>query len=321
MAQQSENFTTPVGRLVNGSLYKGNDKDAEGKPLQVKTGPNTGQPRLDYYFALAIPKGTEQHWAQTEWGGKIWQRAHVAYPSAQANPKFSWKVTDGDSQVPNGKGKKPCDRDGWRGCWVLHISSGFVPRIVRARPGSNPPAFDAFNDPDAIKLGHFVQVNINCDYNGSSQQPGVYLNHSMVCFSAFGPEIFVGPDATQMGFGGALPAGASLTPPASAFPVPGAAVPGMAPMPAPPAAMPAAPAPAPAMAPPVAMPAPIPVHPNPGFAQIPGMPPAPAPMMAPPPPPPPAMHQMTAAAQGATYESFIAQGWNDVALRQQGYMV
>ena len=49
------NFTTPVGRLVAGSLYKGQDKDAEGRPLVVKNGPQAGQPRLDFYFAIAIP--------------------------------------------------------------------------------------------------------------------------------------------------------------------------------------------------------------------------------------------------------------------------
>ena len=39
---ESVNFTTPVGRLVQGSLYKGNDTDAEGRPLVVKTGANAG---------------------------------------------------------------------------------------------------------------------------------------------------------------------------------------------------------------------------------------------------------------------------------------
>ena len=50
------NITTPVGRLVAGSPYKGSDKDAEGRPLVVKNGPDAGKPRLDFYFAVAIPK-------------------------------------------------------------------------------------------------------------------------------------------------------------------------------------------------------------------------------------------------------------------------
>jgi len=50
------NITSPVGRIVMGSLYDPSTTDAEGKPLVVKTGPNAGQPRVNYFFALAIPK-------------------------------------------------------------------------------------------------------------------------------------------------------------------------------------------------------------------------------------------------------------------------
>lgn len=349
------NFTTTVGRLVAGSLYKGNDKDAEGNPLKIKNGPNAGQPRLDFYFALAIPKGVEQHWAQTEWGQKIWNAAHAAYPQASQNPKFAWKITDGDSQVPNGKGKKPCEREGWARSWVLHISSGYAPRIVKARPGTNPPAYDAFVEQDAVKLGYFVQVNINADYNGSSQQPGIYLNHSIVCFSAFGDEIFVGPDASQAGFGAApLPPGATVTPPAGAF---AASVPAAAPaplvpgVPAPGAAFPAIPgavapavmaAPVPVPGAPVMAPVPVPaplapvgsvptpaapvaiapvptaVMPSQQFVQVPAAPAAPVPVPAAPVAP---VRQLTAAANGATYEQLIANGWTDATLIQNGLMV
>ena len=62
----------PVGRIVGGSLYKGQDKDAEGHPLVVKTGPNAGQARVRYYVGYAIPKGQETHWNQTPWGAQIW---------------------------------------------------------------------------------------------------------------------------------------------------------------------------------------------------------------------------------------------------------
>ena len=57
------NFTTPVGRLVMGSLYKAQDKDADGKPLLIKSGPNAGQPKVQYFFALAVPKAPDEtHW-------------------------------------------------------------------------------------------------------------------------------------------------------------------------------------------------------------------------------------------------------------------
>ena len=284
------NLTTPVGRLVRGSLYKGNDKDAEGKPLVVKTGPQAGTPRLDYYFAIAIPKGTETHWASTAWGAEIWNTGYAAFPQAAGSPAFAWKVIDGDSQVPNKKGKKPCDNTGYPGHWVVGFSSGYPPNLYRARPGV-PGQFDPFNEPDAIKLGHYVQVNFNVAGNGSQSQPGVYLNHRMICFSAFGPEIAVGPDASSAGFGQApLPAGASLTPPPGSF---GAA---SATPPAPPGAPAAPPAP-------------------------PGAPVAPPAPPAPPAAPAPAGLVMTAAANGATAEQYRASGWNDEQMIAAGVAV
>ena len=181
---ESINFTTPVGRLVEGSLYKPSTTDAEGNPLVVKSGPNAGQARTDYYFALAIPKGAEQHWASTDWGAKIWEVGHKSFPNGQANsPAFAWKVIDGDSAVPNRKGRKPCDKEGHKGHWVLRWSSGYAPRIYNAN-GSQ-----AITEPDAVKPGYYVQVAGSVAGNGSQQQPGVYLNHSMVALAGYGEEI------------------------------------------------------------------------------------------------------------------------------------
>ena len=301
-----QNFTTPVGRLVMGSLYKPQTTDAENRPLVVKSGPNAGQPRQDYFFAVAIPKGPEPHWAHTEWGQKIWNAGHTGFPQGQANaPTFAWKVVDGDSQTPNRKGHKPCDREGYPGNWVISFSSGFAPKIYN-KDGSAPIV-----EPNAVKLGYYVQVNGDVVDNGSLQQPGVFINHNMVALAAFGEEISVGPDASAVGFGnGPLPAGAKAMP-AGAFtpPVtPGApATPGAVPPPGAPAA-PAAPgAPAGYVPPPGA--AAAPVMPNPAFL---GAPPA-APVAP--------KRTMTALAQGATYEAMIAAGWNDALLLQHGMMV
>lgn len=282
----SANMLLPVGRLVQGSLYQGQDKDAEGNPLVVKHGPSAGQPRVDYFFAVAIAKQGEQHWNQTAWGRQIWEIGQRGFPAGQANaPTFAWKITDGDSQVPNRKGRKPCDREGYRGCWVLSLSSGFAPKVHRI--GSSGKA-ELWQDKDAVNLGDYIEVFANVADNGSAQQPGVYLNHSMVCFRGYGERIVVGPNPDDVGFGAsALPPGASTVPTGAAF--------------APP---PAAPAPAYA-APPVPAPAPsIPVAPNAAF-------------MAPPAPP---ARVMLPAAQGATYEQLIANGWTDALLIQHGMM-
>ncbi len=275
------NFTTPVGRLVMGSLYTPQTTNMEGQPLTVKSGPNAGQPTVKYFFALAIPKGSEQHWSQTEWGQKILMAGQQGFPQGQwQTPTFAWKVVDGDSGVPNAKGKANNTREGYPHNWVLSFSSGF-----------------------------------------SMLKPGIYLNHNMVALSGFGPEISVGPDPASAGFGVApLPAGASAAPVASFTPpvgVPGAAP--AVPLGFPQAGVPAAPGPA-GIAPPASPSSVAQAAPSYAFlgAQVPA---APATVPVPPPPAAPAGPVMTAAANGATYAQMIAVGWTDATLRANGMML
>lgn len=307
----AKQFTTPVGRLVWGSLYVPRDKDAEGKPLVIKTGPSAGQPTKKWDFGVAVPKGAEQHWNQTQWGQLIWQTGHAGFPGGQANaPTFAWKVTDGDSQIPNRKGRKPVDQEGYPRHWILSFSSSYPPRTYNADGSKQYTEQDG----QPIKNGHYVQVAGNVDSNGSANQPGVYLNHNMVAHSGYGAEIISGPDATAVGFGQSpLPPGASTVPvggmvagvptgtaqttgyvgPAgSTGAVAGAPVVPHYPILGAGAAL-ASPVPAVAPLPPVAVPV------------IPAVPVVP---------------QMTAKAAGATYEQFKAQGWSDDMMRAQGYL-
>lgn len=340
-------ITSPVGRIVMGNLYTPGTTDAEGKPLVVKTGPNAGQPRVNFFFALAIPKGPEPHWAHTPWGNKIWNTGNQAFPNAAQSPAFAWKIENGDSQIPNKKGRKPCENEGWSGHWIVKFSGGFAPKIYR----QEGTGYVQMMEKDFCKPGYFVEVAFNVDGNGSQSQPGVYLNHDMVCFRAYGPEIQFGPDPSQAGFGAApLPAGASMTPPASSIPMPAAgAAPGGYPAPMPqagyPAPMPQAglppmpqaglppmpggvPAPlAPVgsvpmqSAPAPVAPAPIPVMPNPAFVQMPPPGGAPMPQAGYPAAPVAPVRQMTALAQGIPYEAYIAQHWTDAMLVQNGLML
>ena len=306
MSSQRTNFTTPVGRIVMGSLYKPNTKDAEGKPLITKNGANAGQPRSDFFFALAIPKAGESHWSQTAWGAILRAAGSAAFPQASQSPTFAWKVDDGDSQVPNKRGRKPIDNEGWQGNWILKFSGGYAPKIYRFE-GTAPVQVLEEN---YVKPGHFVEVAASVDGNGSQSNPGIYLNHSMVCFRAYGPEIFFGADAGEAGFGqAALPAGATLTPPASANPMPAAAsAPGAYAAVSQPSVAAGAAAP------------PIPVTPNPQFLQVPSHAPAVlAPAFTPAPPASPS-RTMTAKAAGATYQAFVTAGWTDENLITQGYM-
>lgn len=301
---QRTNILFPVGRLVMGSLYKPRTQDAEGKPLVIKNGPDAGKPRVDYFVAVAIAKNPgEQAWHQTAWGQQILAAGAAAFPQAYQAPSFAWKVEDGDSQIPNKRGRKNCDNEGWKGCWVVKFSGGYAPKTVSA-DGSAVIA-----EPDAVKLGYYVQVYGNVAGNGSSSQPGVYVNHNAVALSAYGPEISVGLDTTSVGFGGgALPAGASAVPLGMSG-APAVLAPGIAPTAAP-LALPGAA---------VSMPAPTAVAPAPTFLAAampspPALPPAPVVQAE------PALTPAGVAA-GGTYAAFRQSGWNDVQLRQQGYII
>lgn len=282
MSQLAINLTSPVGRIVMGNLYKANDKDADGKPLVVKSGPNAGQPRIQYFFALAIPKNPgETHWSQTAWGKQIFAVGTQAFPNAAQSPAFAWKIEDGDSVIPNKKGRKPCEAEGFPGNWIIKFSSSFAPKIVR-QEGSG---YVHEVTPDFVRPGYFVEVNFTVDGNGSQQQPGVYINPNLVCFRAYGPEISSGIDAASCGFGQApLPAGASTVPLAATGPLPQVDNGFSTPTPT------------------------IPVIPNVQFAGI----------VTPPPPPPAKV--MTPAANGVTYEAYIAAGWTDEMLIANGLL-
>lgn len=289
MSQKTE-LLTPVGRLVQGSLYDPQTTDAENKPLTVRTGQNAGQPRVDFYFAIAIPKGSEFEWSQTPWGAKIQAAGVAAFPNGQTkSPGFAWKITDGDSQIPNTVGRKPADREGYPGHWVLNFSSGFAPGIYTSDGTAQ------ILEDHAVNLGDYIQVYGSVSGNDSQQKPGVFLNHSMVALAGYGKRIIIGADPKTVGFGNSpLPAGASATPLAQGFN---------------PASMATAP-PAAAVAN-----APAPVTPYTPILT----PPPPAATIAPPPAAP--VKMMTALAAGVTYEAMIAAGWNDAQLIQHGYMV
>jgi hypothetical protein len=212
-----EEIVTPVGRLVQGSVYTASTKDGEGKPLVYKSGDNVGQPRKNYYMALAVPKGAEAHWSATPWGAKIVAVARKAFSEAQiALPSFAWKITDGDSLIPNGKGTVPAKCEGFAGCWIIKFSGSHAPTLLKLNSlGKTEP----FLTENAIMPGMYVQISGNVVDNESQQKPGVHINHGMVCYRAHGDLIFTGVDPDSVGFGEApLPAGVTVVPTNSAFP-------------------------------------------------------------------------------------------------------
>jgi hypothetical protein len=305
-------FTSPVGRIVWGSLYEPNTKDFDGNPLVVKKGVDAGKPTQRYEFGLAVPK-TQAHFAnEPGWGQLLWATAHTAFPGGDNSPAmradFSWKITDGDSTVipPKSKSKiKPCDREGFAGHWVLKYSSSFAPKVYDARDINNPVLLEG---KDAVVPGYAVQV-IGTAAGNTGNSPGIYLNHGAVGLRAYLPEIRTGGVDVTGKFGGALPAGSTQVPAAGfatpSAPAPAAAAPSASPPP--PAALPAAAAPPPTAIVPAASLAGVPV---PGAAP-------PPPRAAAPAPPPTAVSKPLH--RGIPYEAYKAQGWTDQQLKDDGY--
>ena len=257
----------PAGRMVGGNLDKLFPRtDAAGKPKVA----HDGKPEMQCSFGYAIPKTGEAHWNQTAWGKIIHDTGAAAHPALVTSPAFSWKVTDGDSPLPNKKGKRPCDQTGYAGHWVIWFSQGWLPSKWLVQGETRTQIGEGIIHPgDYIQVFGTVAGN-KLVPNGT---PGVYLNPVHVAMLGEGERIAADTPPPE-GFG-------TATPPAGAKPVTAVVPPQFA-----------APAPAPT----------APAVPNSAILQVP-------------------VRTMTAKAGGATYEQFVAQGWTDAMLREQGYML
>ena len=188
-----EQLITPVGRIVQGSLFTPNTKDAEGRPLVDRQ----NNPRVNYFIALAVEKTNP---SMTELLNNMQASAAQAWPTGEANQAaFSWKILDGDT--------KP-DKEGFKGCWILKFSSSFAPKVYENGGTA------LITNPDQIKRGDYVRVAGSYVSNKSGQRPGMYLNLSMVEFQGFGEAIQSGPtgDVFNKVQAGAIPEGMSTTP-------------------------------------------------------------------------------------------------------------
>lgn len=197
-----------VGRLVQGDLYTPREPNDEyGGEKFYKSGSRKGEPRKDYFFAVAFKKGLEHDWPATEWGRVIVSIAMESWEEhICARPNFAWKVVDGDSTLPNSKNRKPCDQDGFAGHWVLKFSTGdaFPPKICDIE---GRPLEDGF-----IRLGDYVEILTAIKTNFPSQTPGIFLNPIAVAFRDRGIRIESSSiDLANVGFGSApMPVNAAL---------------------------------------------------------------------------------------------------------------
>lgn len=252
------------GRYVGGDMYEVKQKkDNNDQPrVYAPTHKRAGEPMMECYFGLAIPKAPNQtaaalaamglpgfvhgwalkptDWDQrypgvAYWGEVIWLEAHrdpffanLINPQTQRidTSTFAWKIDDGDDPTPRGERMIPLNkREGHAGCWIINLKSGGLPKIY---DDNSQPLLDN----GAIKRGWWVEVFGSVQGNSQAKKPGVYLNHQMVSYRAPDKEISYGPDVKAAGFGKfALPTGVSAQPigPTTNFPAAGGGLPGALP--------------------------------------------------------------------------------------------
>lgn len=274
-------FTATVqGRFIMGDLYKANPKtDSQTQKPVLKD----GQPVMQFFFGLAIPKTVADFKAEPQLQAMC-AEAIRQYPGQQHTwPSFAWKIEDGD--LPNQKGRK---YEHAAGCWLLKFQTQ-IPFKKFAHNGS------AWVETDQIRCGDYVQVQFSYASNGNAgtnKTPGMYLTPLQIAFSKRGQEIVNTPevDPNSAGFtpGEVLEgaAAAGFTPPAQQQVAPAAAQQQVAPA--------------------AVQQAAAPVVPNHDFVA---------------PPPATTGPVMTAKAGGATWDQFVAKGWTEQMAREQGYIV
>jgi len=160
------------GRLVSGHpmeerpVIDENTKQPKLNALQ--------QPRKSVSVGIAIPKTPGLDWKQEPWGQQLVAEGVASWPNGETNsPAFSWKVNDGDSTVPNKKGNRNCDKDGWPGHWVI-FASGEIGPVRCFHTGKYQP-HECIQNKAEIKRGDYCHLNVFVVKN-TGQTPGLYVN-------------------------------------------------------------------------------------------------------------------------------------------------
>jgi len=248
----------PEGRIVGGHPMKKNPvtKTNEAGVVVPVMQADGVTPATESYVGFAILKGQETDWKQTPWGQLIVSAAQAGWPKGEFNAAtFAWKVIDGDSQIPNKKGKKPCEREGYPGHWIINGSTRLNVKCFHV--GQYDP-MQQIQDVNEINPGDYGRLVVQAKANNPSKSPGVYLNPTLFELTRKGPYIDLsgGPSAAEM-FGGSQSAANQQTLPQT--PV----APGINQIP--PVQTPVAPAPAPDFLTPPTPTAPAPSTPAPSY--------------------------------------------------------
>jgi hypothetical protein len=323
-------FSSPVGRLVQGSPIMQHQKDAETNQLLYED----GKPVMGIFMALAFPKlinGQRNAEFDAFWS-VLAQTAAAAWPAlfpngfpqyveyikpgqpgASTHPRFSYKYQDGDGT--DASGKSVATKPGFAGHHIIKFATSFPVRCFME--GKFAPHEELAKPEEIIKRGFWCRIIGETKTNGATgtQVPGIAIYPKLVSFVGRGSdgEIVSGPDA-ETAFGAApvgwRPVESSPIPTgAPAVAVPTVAVPTAAGVPN--VAVPAVAVPTVAV-PTVAVPA-VAV-PSPGV-------PTPSAVSVPVPTPAGPQVNATLAASNITWDMLKAQGWTEDTARAAGHIV
>lgn len=284
---------TPVGRIVQGSVALQAQKDMDtNQPLKN----DDGTPVMGIFLALAFPKliNGQPNQEYATFHAQLMQAAAAAWPhffpqgatGPCINPKFSFKVQDGDGFDSNGK--SVATKPGFAGHWIVRMYTSYPFGCYNE---GKFQAHEVLQKPeDIIKRGFWVRVLVEVKSNNATgnQVPGISIFPKLLSFVQRGEEIQSGPDAAAafggaaLGYVPAAPAGSPIPSPSQQLPTP-----------------PVVAAPVPVPTPPVPVPVPVPT---------------PAPVQQP-------QYTPTAALPaGVTIEAMLAQGWTYEAMVASGYV-
>lgn len=201
-------FVRLEGRLVCGHpMVRRTVKKKQNGPTAPETPvlDDDGVAYTTSYLALAIPKAGETDWKQTLWGQQFVQKAQQDWPNGESGaPTFKWKVDDGDSMIPNQAQKKPAEREGWPGHWIVHCTTAYNRSIKCYHVGKYEPMQQIQVDAE-IKTGDYARVSVGIKGNDAQSQ-GIYVSPGMFELSRAGVQIISesGPSAADV-FGGVQP--------------------------------------------------------------------------------------------------------------------
>ena len=205
---------TPIGRLVSGSVHTGTDRDKfnGGEQYIFKSGVMQGKPKFKQWFSLAVKKENEKTWRETSWGKTIFALAKEEYPKLVESPLFSWKITDGDSEIPNSNGVSPIEKEGFAGHWILNFtnwnSQADSTFKIYMRDGKTELGPELKVNP-----GDYIQVYAAVSTNNSTQKPGIFISQKAISYCGIGERIIFDTFNASEVFGkDALPEGAKEIP-------------------------------------------------------------------------------------------------------------